>query len=129
MNHWAKYIFLLFIWGLALMQGPARAYAGSSAGHVPQISENCLPKVNSDQSDCSSKQLCLPSRHDLDGDNCCRHNSIPVFGLPASLTAQVHPALLVTEQPVFGHAPAYYSSGYQFIWLPPKIDWKADIRP
>gem|GEM_PF-3040255 len=129
LHHWAKYIFLLLIWGLALMQGAARAHAGSSAGPVPQISGNCAPMVNSEQADYCSKQLYLPSQHDPGGDDCCRHNNIPVFGLPVSLMFQVPPAFLLTEKPVIAYAPDYLSSGYHFIWLPPKIDRKADVRP
>lgn len=122
LHHWVKYIFLLLIWVLALMQGPAWAHAGSSAGPVSQIAANSPPEINSEQVDCYPEQLCLQTEHGFNGDDCCRHNNMPVFGLPVSFMFQVHPALVVAEKPVIAYAPGNLSSGYYFIWRPPKID-------
>lgn len=118
-----KHILLLLIWSLAFMTGAALAHTGSSAGHSRQILANSqsMAKLSGEQADCCAQQLCVPSQHQLNGDHCCRDNSIPVFGLHKSNVFEVDPVFFISGKSILPYYKDYLSSGYHFIWLPPKI--------
>ena len=120
-------IIIFFCLGFFLI--PNQSYA--CAKHSAKTEKTSCSKTKSKDSkekDCCKTKSCKKSREDkghcsgnCKDQSCHNSNSYSSMGLPVVLEIKSKDYFAEAKKQKFGFKETYYSSGYSFIWLPPKI--------
>lgn len=123
MKNWSRPINFVILLCLGFFLIPSIAFA--CAKKTTQTEQESCPK---EQSSKAEKKDCCKKGNDHKGcDSKCKHSScscstsLSFLGLPITTDLKSKKHFTALKKQKFGFKQAGYSSGYLFIWQPPKI--------
>lgn len=123
-----KHISFIILLCLGFFLTPSINYACTkNAAKTEQKSSSKDQSKKAEKKDCCKTNSCKKDKDHNDCDGKCKHSScrcgtsFPSVSLPIPIDLKTTNHFAETKKQKFGFKHAYYSSGYSFIWQPPKI--------